>query len=91
MRDADFNRYALLADKLNAIESVPCQEDAAVFYPEDYFDDENRSIAIAEAKSLCQGCAALDLCADYATKANEVYGIWGGLTRKERKASLGKP
>jgi|TARA_R110000744_G_scaffold100913_2_gene194663 WhiB family redox-sensing transcriptional regulator len=90
MRDADFERYAELTDKLNKIGDPPCHQDPAVFYPEDFFDEENKAIAIAEAKKLCASCPALTLCADYAVRAREPFGIWGGLTHKDRKAVSGQ-
>ena len=42
-----------------------------------------------EAKILCGLCPAKALCAEYAIKAREDYGIWGGTTPAERKAIYG--
>lgn len=58
--------------------------------------ERRRRIVIAEAKTVCRGCPyrARDwptpetggngLCLDYAVAAGERYGIWGGLTSRER-------
>jgi len=42
-----------------------------------------------EAKLLCNLCPAKALCAEYAIKAREEDGIWGGTTPAERKAIYG--
>jgi hypothetical protein len=42
-----------------------------------------------EAKILCGLCPVKALCAEYAIKAKEDYGIWGGTTPAERKAIYG--
>jgi WhiB family redox-sensing transcriptional regulator len=36
------------------------------------------------AKSVCARCAVRLECADYAIRAREPYGVWGGLTEEER-------
>lgn len=37
------------------------------------------------AKAICADCAVRIECADYAIRAHEPYGIWGGLTEEERE------
>ena len=37
------------------------------------------------AKTVCFGCAVRVECADYAIRAREPYGVWGGLTEGERE------
>ena len=36
-----------------------------------------------QIKKFCQGCALLIKCRDYGLQ-NQVHGIWGGLTNRER-------
>ena|GEM_PF-167720 len=36
------------------------------------------------AKIICAGCAVRLECADYAVRAREPYGVWGGLSEDER-------
>jgi len=36
------------------------------------------------AKSVCASCPVRVQCADYAIRAREPYGVWGGLTEEER-------
>lgn len=36
------------------------------------------------AKTICGGCPVRVECADYAIRAREPYGVWGGMTEEER-------
>ena len=38
-----------------------------------------------QAKSVCATCSVRLECADYAIRAREPYGVWGGLTEEERE------
>ncbi len=37
------------------------------------------------AKAVCARCPVRMECADYAIRAREPYGVWGGLTEEERE------
>jgi len=37
-----------------------------------------------EAKAICHGCPVRQSCLDYAIEHSERFGIWGGLTFKQR-------
>lgn len=37
------------------------------------------------AKSICMQCEVREECLDYALRTNQDFGIWGGMTEKERK------
>jgi len=37
------------------------------------------------AKGVCAGCTVRLECADYAVRAREPYGVWGGLSEEERE------
>lgn len=36
------------------------------------------------AKAVCAGCVVREDCLEHALTANEKFGIWGGLSRRER-------
>jgi WhiB family transcriptional regulator, redox-sensing transcriptional regulator len=38
-----------------------------------------------QAKMICAGCQVRLECADYAIRAREPFGVWGGLTEEERE------
>ena len=38
------------------------------------------------AKAICARCEVRVECADYAIRAREPYGVWGGMTEEEREA-----
>ena len=42
------------------------------------------------AKAVCVGCSVRVECADYAIRAREPYGVWGGLTEEERERVYAK-
>lgn len=41
---------------------------------------------IAEAKTICARCPVADNCLEFAFETREEFGIWGGLTPRERHA-----
>lgn len=47
-----------------------------------YKDSETRDTTLAVA--VCMGCAALSPCLGYTLGAKEEFGVWGGLTEKQR-------
>ena len=53
------------------------------WYPDD--DDPNRIHNIKIAKSYCKLCPVMSECLDYALSNDEEYGIWGGMTPRERR------
>ncbi len=59
-----------------------CTEgDAVVFFPE---TGGMRSLAYSLAKEICGRCVVKDDCLKLAIIAEEIDGIWGGLTPNER-------
>jgi WhiB family redox-sensing transcriptional regulator len=65
----------------------PCQDSPELFFPEDFGNNEMVTMAERLAKSLCKGCPLLIQCRDYAIASNQPYGIWGGLSPKDRSAN----
>lgn len=52
--------------------------DPDLFFPE-------RGASTKEAKSVCQGCVVREECLEYALANGEKFGIWGGLSERERR------
>ena len=38
------------------------------------------------ALAICRRCPVLDQCREHALAVNEPYGVWGGMTEKDREA-----
>lgn len=51
--------------------------DPDLFFPE-------RGASSKEAKAVCQGCEVRNDCLEYALSYGEKFGIWGGLSERER-------
>ena len=51
--------------------------------PEAFFPEKGGSTR--EAKRICQGCEVKDMCLEYALANDERFGIWGGLSERERR------
>ncbi|MFK0143257.1 WhiB family transcriptional regulator [Streptomyces murinus] len=45
-------------------------------------------VAQNSAKALCNGCPVRTECLAHALDAREEFGIWGGMTERERRALL---
>ena len=52
--------------------------DPDLFFPE-------RGASTKEAKAVCQGCEVRNDCLEYALANGEKFGIWGGLSERERR------
>jgi WhiB family redox-sensing transcriptional regulator len=51
--------------------------------PEAFFPEKGGSTR--EAKKICLGCEVRHECLDYALEHDERFGIWGGLSERERR------
>jgi WhiB family transcriptional regulator, redox-sensing transcriptional regulator len=67
------------------IEQLPWAADAKCLQadPETFFPEKGGSTR--EAKRICVQCDVRDLCLDYALENDERFGIWGGLSERERR------
>ncbi len=52
--------------------------DPDLFFPE-------RGASTREAKEVCRGCVVQADCLEYAITNSEKFGIWGGLSERERR------
>ena len=51
--------------------------------PEAFFPEKGGSTR--EAKRVCQTCEVQTECLEYALEKDERFGIWGGLSERERR------
>jgi len=52
--------------------------DPDLFFPE-------RGTSTAAPKAVCAGCVVRDECLEYALVNGEKFGVWGGLSERERR------
>ena len=70
--DGDSNPLAWQAEALCS------QTDPEAFFPE-------KGGSTRDAKRICTNCEVKSECLDYALKNDERFGIWGGLSERERR------
>lgn len=75
-------RFQEFAEVLDGQGETPCMA-----YPDAFFrdrdQDERQKYVIA--RQLCQSCPIRLQCLEYAVTNGEDYGIWGGMTPRERE------
>ncbi len=52
--------------------------DPDLFFPE-------RGASTREAKEVCKGCVVREDCLEFALANGEKFGIWGGMSERERR------
>jgi WhiB family transcriptional regulator, redox-sensing transcriptional regulator len=80
----DSAAFAVGTDLLSAEEAdwhdraLCAQTDPEAFFPE-------KGGSTREAKKICTGCEVRSECLSYALANDERFGIWGGLSERERR------
>ena len=76
----DVGNYPMLTpdDPLWQENALCAQTDPEAFFPE-------KGGSTREAKRICLGCEVKDACLEYALAKDERFGIWGGLSERERR------
>jgi len=59
-------------------QALCAQTDPEAFFPE-------KGGSTREAKRICKACGVRDECLEYALEHDERFGIWGGLSERERR------
>jgi WhiB family redox-sensing transcriptional regulator len=59
-------------------DSLCAQTDPEAFFPE-------KGGSTREAKKICTSCEVKTQCLEYALQNDERFGIWGGLSERERR------
>jgi WhiB family transcriptional regulator, redox-sensing transcriptional regulator len=80
-----FADFVDLIDGVDDIEQIGWQDRAlcAETDPEAFFPEKGGSTR--EAKRVCLSCDVRNSCLDYALENDERFGIWGGLSERERR------
>ena len=77
--DADAALYARIDGPLAWQQHALCaQTDPEAFFPE-------KGGSTREAKAVCQACQVREECLEYALANDERFGIWGGMSERERR------
>jgi WhiB family redox-sensing transcriptional regulator len=84
-RVTDSNTAGLTLIPLSDVEELAWQEQAlcAQTDPEAFFPEKGGSTR--EAKRVCLSCDVRTDCLEYALEQDERFGIWGGLSERERR------
>lgn len=59
-------------------DALCAQTDPEAFFPE-------KGGSTRDAKRICTSCDVRDACLEYALQNDERFGIWGGLSERERR------
>ena len=75
-------RRPAVEDDENALawqtDALCAQTDPEAFFPE-------KGGSTREAKRVCESCTVRTECLEYALQQDERFGIWGGLSERERR------
>jgi WhiB family transcriptional regulator, redox-sensing transcriptional regulator len=75
-------------ERLEWQEDASCRAyDNLLFFGEEGESELEKQSRESHAKVICRSCPVQEPCLEFAMETNQKYGIWGGLTDKER-ASL---
>lgn len=75
--------HAVAADLLGTAEEWQERALCAQADPEAFFPEKGGSTR--EAKRICTRCEVRGDCLDFALGADERFGVWGGLSERERR------
>ena len=81
-REPHHNAAIAFLDQPWADQALCAQTDPEVFFPE-------KGGSTREAKKVCAQCFVQAECLDWALTTNERFGIWGGLSERERRKLQG--
>lgn len=76
--EADRRSLVDISDRAWREEAICLQTDPAVFFVE-------KGESTVEAKRTCLGCPVRVQCLAYALENDEHFGVWGGLSERERR------
>lgn len=82
----------MISDILNYASTMPAWMERASCTDSPDLDDwfSDSVVAMTIAKRTCADCPVRNQCLAFAFEHDEQYGIWGGLTPRERRAVVKK-
>ena len=63
--------------------SWQCEANCLGVHPDLFFPE--RGASTREAKEVCRGCIVKADCLEFALRNGEKFGIWGGMSERERR------
>lgn len=51
-----------------------------------FFPAKGDHRAMLHVRAICNGCTVREQCLDYAVQLGEKFGVWGGLSERQRRA-----
>lgn len=67
--------------------AAACRGRSRLFFAPDVLESRvERRRREAQAKTICSACSVRSECLDEALRDGERFGIWGGMTERERRA-----
>ncbi|AGP31397.1 putative WhiB transcription regulator [Corynebacterium terpenotabidum Y-11] len=75
---SDFDAFYEKVEQEWQEQALCAQTDPEAFFPE-------KGGSTREAKRICRACGVRDECLEYALAHDERFGIWGGLSERERR------
>jgi hypothetical protein len=92
MPETGYDKHGLLAERNDGTRPTNCDllGNPDVMFPtnEEPVDGRGRpNRELAEARAVCVGCWFRQKCGEEAIERREPFGIWGGMTYREREAA----
>lgn len=79
---ADLRSSERIFDAMEWRDQAACRDlDTSLFFPEHGTSHHK----IDQARAVCQSCPVIDDCLNYALDNHERFGIWGGLSERQRR------
>jgi len=75
------NEWKLTNQQFEWMDEAACKGMTDMFFPEQGDSDGT----VAKAKLVCSTCIVKDDCLQFAVDNSFIYGIWGGMSARQRK------
>lgn len=75
------NEWKLTNQKFDWMDDASCKGMTEMFFPEKGDADGT----VEAAKAVCATCSVKDECLEFAVDNSFAYGIWGGMSARQRK------